>query len=164
MIKALGSVLVASCCTMALTACGGSSHKTASAATDPQLKMSECMRAHGVPNFPDPTKGSGGEGISVGMVPGSQTTTVGGIPFSGPVFAAAIKTCKFFGGGSSPPAITENQKLQQFHFAECMRKHGVPNYPDPVFPPGGGIERPNVSGLNLDSPAVRRAASACNGP
>jgi hypothetical protein len=164
--KTTALALAAGCCAVALAACGGSGSGSgaSSAASNPQLRISECMRAHGVPNFPDPTKGSGGEGISVRSSPGSNTTTIGGIPFSGPVFEAAIKTCKFFGGGSGPPPISESQKLQLFHFAECMRKHGVPSYPDPVFPPGGGIGRPSVPGLSLDSPAVRRAASICNRP
>jgi hypothetical protein len=156
--------LLSACCVLALAACGGSSPKAGSAAADPQLKMSECMRAHGVPNFPDPTKGSGGEGLSVSQTVGSDRITVGGIPFSGPVFQAAIKTCRFFGGGNGPPPITEAFKQQQFHFAACIRAHGVPNYPDPVFPPGGGIERPSAPGLNLDSPAFQRAIKFCNRP
>ena len=147
---------------LALAACGGSSAKAGHAAADPQLKMSECMRAHGVPNFPDPTKGSGGEGLSVLIPVGGGATTIGGIPFSGPVFEAATKTCKFFGGGSAPPAVSESQKQQLFHFAECMRAHGVPNYPDPAFPPGGGIERPSAAGLSVDSPSFQRAIKLCN--
>ena len=105
--KFASSFLLSACCVLALAACGGSGAKAGHAAADPQLKMSECMRAHGVPNFPDPTKGSGGEGISVLSSPGSDTTTIGGIPFSGPVFEAAIKTCKFFGGGTGPPAVSD---------------------------------------------------------
>ena len=155
-------VLAGSCCALSLAACGGSGPSAKSAASNPQLAASECMRAHGVPNFPDPTKGAGGEGLSVSTAIGSGTTTVGGIPFSGPVFEAAIKACKFFGGGSGPPAVSERQKLQLFHFAACMRAHGVSNYPDPVFPTGGGIGRPSVPGLNLNSPAVQRAVKLCN--
>lgn len=161
--RAIGITLLAgSCCAVVLAACGGSGSGAKSAASNPQLAESECMRAHGVPNFPDPTTGSGGEGFSVSSQVGGDTTTVGGIPFSGPAFEAAIKACKFFGGGSSPPAVTESQKLQLYHFAECLRAHGVPNYPDPVFPPGGGIERPSVPGLNLSSPAAQRAVKLCN--
>jgi hypothetical protein len=156
--------LVSACCVLALSACGGSGPKRASAASNPQLKMSECMRAHGVPNFPDPTEGSGGEGLSVNQSVGSDTITVGGIPFSGPVFDAAIKTCRFFGGGSAPPPVSESQKLQLFRFAACMRAHGVPNYPDPVFPAGGGIERPGAAGINPNSPSFQHAIKFCNRP
>jgi hypothetical protein len=162
--KSVTFALAAVGCVLALAACGGSGPKSASAASNPQLKASECMRAHGVPNFPDPTQGAGGEGLSVSSAVGSDTTTVGGIPFSGPVFEAAIRACKFFGGGSGPPPITESQKLQLFRQAECMRKHGVPNYPDPVFPPGGGIERPGAPGVNVDSPSFQHAIKICNRP
>jgi hypothetical protein len=150
---------------LALAACGSSApNKTGGSASNAQLALATCMRAHGVPNYPDPTKGPGGEGFSISTSPGSDTLTVDGITFSGPVFQAAEKTCKLFGGGSGPPAISEGQKIAEFHFARCMRKHGVPNFPDPVFPAGGGIERPSVSGLNRDSPAFQHAAASCNKP
>ena len=120
------------------------------------------MRSHGVPNFPDPTHGSGGEGFSVMSRPGSFT--VDGIAFSGPAFEAAVKTCKLFGGGSGPPAISEHQKLTELRFAQCMRAHGIKNFSDPIFPPGGGIERPDTPGLNRNSPAFQSAVKACNNP
>jgi hypothetical protein len=148
-------------CVVAIGACGGS-RSTATASSDPELALSQCMRAHGVPNFPDPTKGPGGEGMSVNMSPGSSTLTVEGVPFSGPTFQTAEKTCKFFGGGGGPPGISESQKLAEIRFAQCMRKHGVPNFPDPEFPSGGGIMRPDVPGLARNSPAVSHAAAVCN--
>jgi hypothetical protein len=135
---------------------------TTGGSSNSELVLSECMRSHGVPNYPDPTKGPGGEGFSVNSSPGSDTLTVDGISFSGPAFQTAEKTCKLFGGGTSPPPISESQKLAALHFAQCMRKHGVPNYSDPTFPPGGGISRTVLPGLNVQSPAVRRAAAACN--
>lgn len=148
-------------CALAIAACGGSSPKPA-ASSNSQLALSECMRAHRVPNFPDPTKGPGGDGMAINQSAGSSTLTVEGIPFSGPAFVAAEKTCKLFGGGNAPPPISESEKLARFHFAECMRKHGVPNYPDPKFPSGGGIMQPSVPGLNRNSPAVEHAAGVCN--
>ncbi|HWF35259.1 MAG TPA: hypothetical protein VG295_07795, partial [Solirubrobacteraceae bacterium] len=91
-----------------------------------------------------------------------STLTVNGVGFSGPAFTAAERTCKLFGGGSSPPSISESQKIAAFHFARCMRAHGVPGYPDPVFPATGGIGRPSAPGVSRDAPAVTRAAAACN--
>ena len=160
--KPLVAISVCACCAWLLAACGGSSHRAPGAAASAQLRLSECMRAHGIRNFPDPVEGAGGEGLSVSVGVGSETTTIGGIPFSGPAFESAIKACKFFGGGSAPAPISESQKLQLFHFAECMRAHGLSDYPDPVFPPGGGIERPSAPGLNVNSPAFQRAAKLCN--
>jgi hypothetical protein len=158
----LAFVLASTACALALAACGGSSPKATGSSGDSELATSQCMRAHGVPNFPDPTRGPGGEGRSVSSSPGSSTVTVEGIPFSGPVFQAAEKACKLFGGGLAPPPISESQKVALFHFAQCMRRNGVPNYPDPVFPAGGGIERPSVPGLSRNSPAVMKAAAVCN--
>jgi hypothetical protein len=149
------------CCAVAIAACGGSSTKP-TASSNSQLVLSECMRAHGVPNFPDPTVGPGGEGMSVSQSLGSSTVTIDGVSFSGPAFESAEKTCKLFGGGTAPPAISESQKLALFHFARCMRAHGVPNYPDPTFPSGGGTAQPSVPGLNRNSPAVEHAAGVCN--
>ncbi len=154
--------LVAVSCVLAIVACGSSTHKHSSSSNS-ELAIAECMRSHGVPNFPDPTLTSGGEGYPGGIVESSSgSLTVDGIPFSGPAFQSAEKRCKLFGGGTAPPPISESQKLALFHFAQCMRKHGVPNYPDPTFPAGGGIARQSVPGLNPDSPAVKQAAAACN--
>jgi hypothetical protein len=159
----VGLALALAACTLALAACGTSSPKSAGATSNQQLAQSQCMRAHGVPNYPDPTKGPyGSDGFSITKSAGSDTLTVNGIPFSGPTFEAAEKTCKLFGGGAGPPPISESQKLALFHFSECMRAHGVPNYPDPSFPAGGGIERPQVAGLDENAPSVQRAAAVCN--
>jgi hypothetical protein len=45
--------------------------------------------------------------------------------------------------------------------AQCMRKHGVPNFPDPTF--SGGDLNAGLAGLNPESPAFKRAAAACGG-
>jgi hypothetical protein len=50
-------------------------------------------------------------------------------------------------------------KLAAQKHAQCMRAHGVPDYPDPRFPPGGGVEE----GAGPDSPAFQAAAKACGG-
>ena len=42
-----------------------------------------------------------------------------------------------------------------------MRKHGVPNLPDPTFTPGGVVDF-GTSGLDMQSPAVRHAAVVCH--
>lgn len=156
--------LATAACVLAIAACGSGASKRTGAAGNPQLALSRCMRAHGLPNYPDPTTGPGGEGFSIAQSIGgtSNTLTVNGIPFGGPAFTAAEKACKLFGGGSAPPPISESQKLALFQFAQCMRRHGVPNYPDPVFPAGGGIERPDVPGVSRDAPAVTQASVACN--
>jgi hypothetical protein len=52
------------------------------------LKFSACMRAHGLPDFPDPTSSGGGIQLSIGGKKGS------GLNPSSPVFQAAQKACQ----------------------------------------------------------------------
>jgi hypothetical protein len=122
------------------------------------------MRAHGVPNFPDPGRGrSGGEGLTVLFSPNSSAVTIGGIQFSGPAFQAALNACRFFGGGHASPPVPEQQRQALLAFATCMRKHGVTDYADPQFPPGGGVFGGGAgSRAAQTAPNFKRAVSICN--
>jgi hypothetical protein len=44
-----------------------------------------------------------------------------------------------------------------------MRAYGVPNYPDPQFPPGGGIEQWLGPGIDPNSPSFQAATNKCQG-
>jgi hypothetical protein len=157
--------LVALGCAAAVAACGSSSPSAASthrSASSPQFALAKCMRAHGVPNFPDPTLGAGGEGFSISKSPGNSTVTIDNIGFSGPAFQAATKTCRVFGGLGTPTGISGAQKEAMIAKAHCIRTHGVPGFPDPFFGPGGhgvGINLP--AGVDPQSPAFLSAAKAC---
>jgi hypothetical protein len=145
-------------CGLAVAACGGASHRSAPK-SNAQFAMARCMRSHGVSNFPDPRPGGG---FTVVSAAGSSTLTVDGITFDGPAFESAIRTCKFFGGGTAPPPISAAQQQQMIAKARCIRTHGVPNFPDPTFGPGGEGAGINLGpGDNLQAPAVRRALKAC---
>jgi hypothetical protein len=83
---------------------GGKAPSPAQLAKDlaQMLKFSACMRAHGLPDFPDPTSSGGGIQLSIGGKKGS------GLNPSSPVFQAAQKACqsvmpgpKLKGGGST---------------------------------------------------------------
>ena len=161
------SVAAALVCSLAVAACGGGGRgpaaKSTKSSNNPQLALARCMRSHGVPDFPDPTVGPGGqEGMSVLMSPGSSTVTVEGVPLSGPAFRAAEKTCRMFGAGTGRPPITGAQKHQMVEFSECMRRHGVKDFPDPTFPAGGGVARAPTPGLDRSSPTFQSAVRACN--
>jgi hypothetical protein len=51
-------------CALTLAACGSSGGYNPAAATNPSknspLALSQCMHAHGIKNFPDPTTAAGG--------------------------------------------------------------------------------------------------------
>jgi hypothetical protein len=161
--------LAALACGLAVAACGGSGATaalqagTGTNASNPQaLAASQCMRAHGITNFPDPVKGPGGVGLSVAASPGSPTITVGGIPFSGPAFTAAAKTCKFGPGDNARPSLSAAQRRGMLRNAACMRKHGVANFPDPSFGPRGGVKGTASAAINPNAPAFIRANQECN--
>jgi hypothetical protein len=152
------TVLAAVGCALAVAACGGASRKSAPKSNS-QFALARCMRTHGVSNFPDPRPGGG---FTVGSTPGSSTLIVDGITFDGPAFESAIKSCRFFGGGTRPPPISAAQQQQMIAKARCVRTHGVPNFPDPTFGPGGeGAGIKLGPGDNPQAPAVRRAFKAC---
>ncbi len=132
---------------------------TGSASPESQaVAYSACVRAHGVPNFPDPkitTHGNEGS-VAIGINPSIS---------SNPHFKSAQQACKKLlpggGPGGEGPShqITPSEQSQYLKAAACIRSHGVPNFPDPTFSGGGvHIEHQN---LNESSPAFKAAVHAC---
>lgn len=152
----------------------GSGTDTAAAGETGRLAFAKCMRADGVPNFPDPHTGGG---------PVFDTT---GIDPSTPAFQTAQAKCqKLIGGTVGGPlglGATTHPSAQTLakllRIARCMRQHGVPNFPDPQTSvpsnPGalGAREITDFDGaifvfpatINLQAPAYRHALSACGAP
>ncbi|MGO9789455.1 MAG: hypothetical protein ACLP8S_08010 [Solirubrobacteraceae bacterium] len=158
---------VAIVCAMAITACGSGSSPSVSAASGNsnsfgQLAFAKCMRSHGVPSFPDPgaVTRTGSPAISVfGIVLPST------IDVSSPAFKSAMSSClKLVTGAAPHSGVSEARRLAALKYAQCMRKHGVTNYPDPTFIGVAEEEKPlSVYGINAQSPAVIRAEKTCNG-
>jgi len=145
------------CCAMALVACGASS--TPRAITNAGgyasgLTLSECMRAHGIRAFPDPDAGG-------------RVVFPTALDRQAPAFRSAEAACAKgqSPAGGSGAGIPENQKLELVAAARCMRKHGVPTYPDPTFR-GGFVELGGGPGAGVDhaAPAFREAARICHLP
>ena len=85
---------------------------------DKAVKFAECIRAHGVPHFPDPdAKGDFAFGIDV----------------SPAVWRKAVDACKDL---QPPGALSGKRSPKQqsaaLRFAQCIRDHGVKDFPDPV--------------------------------
>ena len=146
-------------------ACGGGSHHHGGASGGSgQLTArsvdiyAACIRGHGVPNFYFTRK-----------TPNSQVTSgielgpwVASADPSSPQFQAASKACNHLFPGGPPGPVTEKQKEQLLQFAACMRVHGYPNYPDPLFPAGGGVEQQQPTGVDPNSPQFQAAVKTCN--
>jgi len=120
-------------------------------------KFAACMRAHGVPNFPDPnSQGEIDISPSAGLDPGSAA------------FRSAQGHCSALlpNGGRPSPQQEARMRAGALAFSACMRKHGVANFPDPTFLDGGAqIRITGGSGGNLDprSPVFQAAQRACRG-
>jgi hypothetical protein len=152
-----------------LAACGGSIGAPSGTVTngansspggaDPALEFARCMRSNGVSNFPDPRPGGGVE-IPDAINPQS------------PAFQSAKRACKQFlpDKGGPPPATAPGDRQAAFAFARCMRRNGVPDFPDPALSPPAGASRVLVlhdmvfavgAGLDPKSPAFSHAMAAC---
>lgn len=152
-----------------LAACGSSgspSGASASGKRDTMLAFAQCMRTHGVPNFPDPgSNGNGGIEIQQTQRAGSGASmTVNGVSVSAPAFRSAQQSCRrYLPNGGHPPQLSASQRAAMLAFSRCMRSHGVPNFPDPTFRNGGvHIDVGPSSGIDPSSPAVQSAQRACS--
>jgi len=87
-------------------------------ARDKAVKFAECIRAHGVSDFPDPNANNDFQyGVSV----------------SPAVWTRAVDACKDL----QPPGTlsakrTPKQQSASLRFAQCIRDNGVKDFPDPV--------------------------------
>ena len=82
------------------------------------VKFAECMRANGVPHFPDPD-------------PKGETNF--GVDVTREVWLKAVDACKAL----KPPGAlsskrTRKEQSASLRFAQCVRDHGVKDFPDPV--------------------------------
>ena len=158
-----------------LAACGSSSPSSTAAASNAAsgkqaavLRFAQCVRAHGVPNFPDlPSNGHGGFQIQQSRRSGSGASTkVNGVSVNGPAFQQAMQACHHYlpNGGVPTAAEAAKARAQALAMSRCMRSHGVPNFPDPQFQsgPNGGLGiRLSGAGVDPSSPAFQAAQKYC---
>jgi hypothetical protein len=115
-----------------------------------EVVFARCMRSHGVSKYPDPT--------TSGLVKES----VQQLGVSSSRFQMAQSACQRLlpNGGRAPSAAQVQQvRALSLHFAECVRSHGVPNFPDPAS--DGRIPDPATVGINQGSPKFEAANQVC---
>jgi hypothetical protein len=119
------------------------------------LAYSQCMRSHGVPNFPDPNS-QGAIQIQGGSGSGFDPNSA--------AFKNADKACQ---SKQPKPTAAQQAQAQQHALAvsRCMRAHGIKDYPDPTF--SGGkvsmqIQGGQGSDLNPSNPLFQAAQKACD--
>ena len=119
--------------------------------------LASCFSAHGF-------QASVGSGDG-----GGRSVTFGGVTIGGNVnpdttqFQAAVQACRKFLPGGGPPALTPAEQAAaakaMLSFASCMRKDGVPSFPDPdgqgLFPVA------SLSKLDPSAPLFQTAFKSC---
>ncbi|HTC71056.1 MAG TPA: hypothetical protein VK662_15910 [Acidothermaceae bacterium] len=153
-----------------LSACssGKAAPRVAQLSTTPETTTSpnsalhaagQCLRAHGVPNVPDPVVATDGPAKGEGIL---DKQALKSYPDS--VSIQAITACSAaiaaanIATGSSSTNITQQQLQARLTLARCIRAHGVPNFPDPN-PTTGDVTPP--PGLTKTSPRILAAIQAC---
>jgi hypothetical protein len=138
------------------TGSGGSPNAGGSTGSASAVAYSACVRSHGVPNYPDPS--------SSGQLP---KTDAGQLGVSSAQYEAAQRACRHLlpTGGSlqqqesqcmensdCPTALVQQMTSADRKLAQCMRSHGVPNFPDPT---NGGSDGPwfNISSVGISDAA-----------
>jgi len=94
------------------------------------VSYARCMRSHGVSNFPDPSANGG------------FNLNPTGINMASPAAKAAATACASLLPVKTPPhqQPTAAAYARLVHWAQCMRRHGVPGMPDPKPDPPPGPE------------------------
>lgn len=116
------------------------------------------MRAHGVPDFPDPRVSvhNGGQAVSIRVVG------------HGAGFRRATQDCH----GILPTpqdlaaqnaADAQRRRVALLAFAACLRAHGFSNFPDPTVDGRLSLTMIAQAGIDLHQPALLRAGDACVG-
>lgn len=162
-------MIVAAATATSVTACGsnspGSASGSSSGSTRAQIqrfqsdaiKFTDCIRAHGIANFPDPPTLNN---------PSSGHIWKNAFANQSPGFVSAATACRHFmprvGADRRTAAPSRGQITAMLAFARCIRSHGFTTFPDPT---SSGITHELIAaaGINLHQPAVLQAADACVG-
>jgi hypothetical protein len=153
------AVIIATVGLALLAACGGSSStgsdgrssstgagSASSAYVSQVLAFARCVRAHGVPNFPDPN--------SSGAFSKQALVELG---VSKSRLRAAMAPCPF---PATQAPLTARDQQDYLKAAACMRSHGIPNFPDPTFS-GGSVNFPIPSSIDTTSEQFSQARQTC---
>jgi len=143
--------------------CGSSQNQTGTSGSSPQngasqaFKFAQCMRLHGVPNFPDPKVSTHGGDTAIAMVVPKSIAAPAQLK-------AANNACHNILPEPSPSQIAQQQRQQmegKLSFARCMRSRGITAFPDPTRQGQYTLSMVTAAGVDIHAPAVKAAAMAC---
>lgn len=148
--RTAAAIIVAAGLASTAAACGGS-QRSSSSPSNGALAFSRCMRSHGLAEFPDPN--------SSGAIPKLTLEQLG---IGGARLQSAQSGCRrLLPNGGRPPDQAEQQlvRANALRFSQCVRSHGVTNFPDPDST--GRIPDPGAVGIDQGSPRFEAANQAC---
>jgi hypothetical protein len=156
------AVIVVLATALPAAACSSGGPSSAGASGSPQaggsansssgLAYSRCVRAHGVPGFPDP--GSGGQLSKQAVVAALRAV-------SDSRAAAATGACaRLNPAGQENPVLTAQDQQDYLRAVACMRSHGITGFPDPTFP-GGHLDLQIPASIDTTSRQFTQAARTC---
>jgi hypothetical protein len=120
-------------------------HGAAGTPDDSTTAIVTCYRTHGDPSFPDPVYDPSDGRWHFAVSPGSAPPST-------------QRACQhLFPSGNASPPVPQAQFQQLVRLAQCLRQHGISNWPDPD--PDGSFPLP--PSLNPKNPAQRPAWAAC---
>ena len=173
------AVLIATVWFVLLTAaCGGGStsggsSEGGSSSSPSAVTYSACVRAHGVPNFPDP--GSAGQipkadaqqlGVSSSTLQAAQQACARLVPTPAGSTEDQQLELRCATGDTCPPAVLQQWMTGLRTLAGCLRTHGQPNWPDPIIASLPGHSRAphfpyEQAGIDHHSPQVLAKVQTC---
>jgi hypothetical protein len=153
-LRIVAIIVAAAAMAFAVVACSSSSPGStpdagSSPVTTAQLvNFAQCMRSHGVKNFPDPVNGAFN-------LPGEGPDS---IDPSSPAFQAAKAACIHLVPGEAQRLTVPAQDLAAGDkLAACMRSHGFPSFPDPTSQNVFDVPQ----SINIALPSYQSAFSTC---
>jgi hypothetical protein len=149
------AAVIAACGTSSSSSTSSGNHLTAAQVRQSQriaVSFADCMRSHGLSNFPDD--------------PYAAKHLIASPSGQGPAVQSALAACSHLlphGGQSQSPAHSQGQITAMLAFARCLRSHGFANFPDPTSTGDVTHQMLATAGINVQQPAVVRAADGCVG-
>jgi hypothetical protein len=142
----LGLLLLLLAVGLVVAGCGGPGKHQGGGGASPSpsvqgnpVAYAQCMRANGLPNFPDPDANGG-----------IRVDPQKGLDPNSPEFEKAQKKCESLMGNGAKANPSEGDLWpldKKLKYAQCMRDNGQPGFPDPdntgqfpPFPKGGNID------------------------
>ena len=170
---AAAAIIATAALALLAAGCGSSPSSTSPGANSPAtntekaVAFSQCVRARGVPNWPDPG--------SHGQIP-KETAQQAGV--SNTRLQAALTACQHLlpntGNVDDNPAALNQWWSQMLRFTRCMHSHGVSDWPGPSpYPPdpvrptfnlhaaGIGFHQGAQFGNIVNSPQIQAKVQQC---